>query len=193
VRRRLIVLTLVAALAGCSGDDDTDPGAVATAPAQTVTETVERDAPAAKAEKKEKAEKEQPAGNEQPAEKKQPAAGDTGAQEEKQSQAKAPAGQVQATNGSPPEVTLAVIDAESAYVKKTAVARYAGLLDRLEADCTEARTQLAESALTASHDVESQTDAKLSILAVLREVAGDHPSGQCIPAFQRVAERHGAS
>jgi hypothetical protein len=192
VRKRLIVLTLVAALAGCSRDDD-DPGAVATAPAQTVTETVERDAPAAKAEKKkEKAEKEQPAAGEQPAEKKQPAGGDTGSRE-KQSQAKPPAGQVQATNGSPPEVTLAVIDAESAYVKKTAVARYAGLLDRLEADCTEARTQLAESALTASHDVESQTDAKLSILAVLREVAGDHPSGQCIPAFQRVAERHGAS
>ena len=56
MRRRLIVLTLVAALAGCSGDDEKDPGAVATAPAQTVTETVERDAPAAKAEKKEGAE-----------------------------------------------------------------------------------------------------------------------------------------
>ena len=111
---------------------------------------------------------------------------------EKQSRSKVPAGQVQATGDSPPEVTLAVIDAESAYVKKSAVARYAGLLDRLEEDCTEARAQLAEAALTASHDVESQTDEKLSILAVLREVVADNPSGQCAPAFQRVAERHGA-
>jgi hypothetical protein len=196
VRRWLVVLTLVAALAGCSGDDDKarDAAATAPAPAQTVTETVERDAPAAKAEKekKDKAGKEQPDGKQQPVEKKQPTAPATGSQP-KESPGKVPAGQVQATNGSPPEVTLAVIDAESAYVKKSAVARYAGLFDRLEADCAEARTQLAESALTASHDVESQTDAQLSILAVLREVAGDNPSGQCSPAFQRVAQRHGAS
>jgi hypothetical protein len=191
------LLALVAALAGCSGDDEKEPDAVATAPAsaQTVTETVARDAPAAKAEKKEKAAKEKAASEatpEQPVEKKEPTAPATGSLP-KESPGKAPAGQVQATNGSPPEVTLAVIDAESAYVKKSTVARYAGLLDRLEADCTEGRTQLAATALDASHDVESQTDAKLSILAVLREVAGDHPSGQCTPAFERVAERHGAS
>jgi hypothetical protein len=183
VRRRLTIVALVAALAGCSGDDENDPAAVATAPAQTVTETVERDAPPAKAEKKDTDGKKKQTSETSP---KQPA-------EKGQARAKAPAGQVQATGDSPPEVTLAVIDAESAYVKKSAVARYAGLLDRLEPDCTEARAQLAESALTASHDVQSKTGEKLSILAVLREVAREHPSGQCVVAFRRVAERHGAS
>ena len=99
---------------------------------------------------------------------------------------------MQATNGSPPEVTLAVIDAESAFVKRTTVARYAGLLDRLEGSCSESRALLAEAALTTSHDVESQTDAKLSILDALREVVADDPSGVCLPAFTAVAKRHRA-
>ena len=100
---------------------------------------------------------------------------------------------MQATNGSPPEVTLAVIDAKSAYVKKTTVRRYAEPLDTLEKNCTEPRVQLAESALTASHDVQVQTGSKLSILDVLHEVVDDHPSGVCVPAFTAVAKRHGGS
>ena len=189
MRRRLLLLGVVAALAGCSGDDEKGPPAAATAPQVTVTETVARGAPAASTEpEKGKPRKEKrisEATPEEPVGKKQAAP-------DSKSGSGVPAGQVQATNGSPPEVTLAVIDAESAYVKKSAVARYAGLLDGLEADCTEARTQLAESALTASHDVTTETASKLSILAVLREVAADRPSGQCIPAFERVAQRHGA-
>lgn len=96
-------------------------------------------------------------------------------------------GQVQATNDSPPEVTLAVIDAKSAYVKKTLVSRYAGLLDQLERSCSEARTQLAENALTASHD----TAGRLSILEVLRQVVDAHPSGVCGPAFTAVSKGAG--
>jgi len=96
-------------------------------------------------------------------------------------------GQVQATNGSPPEVTLAVIDAKSAYVKKSVVARYAALLDDLEPPCREARAQLAEAALTASHAT-TGTDAPLSILDVLKEVVAAGPSGVCGPAFTGVSE-----
>ena len=97
-----------------------------------------------------------------------------------------PPGQVAATNGSPPEVTLAVIDEKSASVKKSTVRRYAVLLDRLEPPCQESREQLAESALTASHDTQGKK-TRLSILDVLDEVAASHPSGECIAAFTRVS------
>ena len=93
---------------------------------------------------------------------------------------------MQATNDSPPEVTLAVIDAKSAYVKKSVVARYAALLDDLEPPCREARAQLAEAALTASHAT-TGTDGPLSILDVLKEVVASRPSGLCAPAFTRVS------
>ena len=80
-----------------------------------------------------------------------------------------------------------MIDAKSAYVKKTVVARYAALLDELERPCREPRTQLAEAALTASHAT-AGTDAPLSILDVLREVVASRPSGVCGPAFTQVSE-----
>jgi hypothetical protein len=96
-------------------------------------------------------------------------------------------GQVQATNDSPPEVTLAVIDQKSAYVKKTVVRRYAVLLDNLERDCQESRTQLAEAALTASHAT-AESENRLSILDVLKKVVAAHPSGVCGPAFTRVSQ-----
>jgi hypothetical protein len=95
-------------------------------------------------------------------------------------------GRVQATNDSPPEVTLAVIDQKSAYVKKTLVRRYAILLDDLERDCQESRTQLAEAALTASHST-ADSENRLSILDVLKKVVASHPSGVCGPAFTRVS------
>lgn len=203
MRRRLTAISIVAALGlalgACSGDDDgkqTAEAPQATTPAASTTEGTKTEKAKAKEDKPEPKEKpvsEAPA--EQAARKapdKQAAAPDSG-KREKQSGSGVPAGQVQATNGSPPEVTLAVIDAKSAYVKKTTVRRYAEPLDTLEKSCTEARAQLAESALTASHDVQSQTGAKLSILDVLHEVVDDHPSGVCVPAFTAVAKRHGGS
>lgn len=193
------------ALGACSGDDDgkqTAEAPQATTPAATTTEGTKTEKPAEKAKsKEEKAEPKKEKGSseasgEQAAKKqapdKQAAAPESGKQE-KQSGSGVPAGQVQATNGSPPEVTLAVIDAKSAYVKKTTVRRYAEPLDALEKSCSEPRVQLAESALTASHDVQSQTGSNLSILDVLHEVVDDHPSGVCVPAFTAVAKRHGAS
>ena len=207
MRRRLLILSFATALGlalpACSGDDDGGDGGTqaSTAPELTTPEPTKTEAAKGEGEKKvkEKAAKQEKriseaSGDE--AAKKEPekkvTAPATGSQP-KESGSKAPAGTVQATNGSPPEVTLAVIDAESAYVKKTTVARYAGLLDRLERGCSESRAQLAEAALTTSHDVESQTDAKLSILDALREVVADDPSGVCLPAFTAVAKRHGAS
>ena len=86
-----------------------------------------------------------------------------------------------------------MIGAKGAYVKKSLAARHAEPLDSLEKSCTEPREQLAESALTASHGVESQTASKLSILNVLHEVVKHDPTGVCLPAFTAVAKRHGAS
>jgi hypothetical protein len=197
VRRRLTVLFAAAALAlgpaACSGDDDAGKQA-SEAPPATATEGTKTERQAARAEKK-GPKKEKRISEASTAPEKEPAAPDTGAQEKapKGSGGAVPAGKVQATNGSPPEVTLAVIDAKSAYVKKSLVKRYAEPLDSLEKTCTEPREQLAESALTASHDVQSQTDSKLSILDVLREVVNDDPSGVCLPAFAAVGKRHGAS
>jgi hypothetical protein len=198
VRRRLTVLFAAAALAlvpaACSGDDDDAGKQAAEAPPAAATEGTKTERRAARAEKK-GPKKEKRISEASTAPEKEPAAPDTGARQKapKRSGGAVPAGKVQATNGSPPEVTLAVIDAKSAYVKKSLVKRYAEPLDSLERTCTEPREQLAESALTASHDVESQTDSKLSILDVLREVVNDDPSGVCLPAFTAVAERHGAS
>ena len=179
------------ALGACSGDDDgkqTAEAPQATTPAASTTEGTKTERPAEKVKKAEpKKEKSSSEASVEQAAKKEP---------DKQAAAPGsgvPAGQVQATNGSPPEVTLAVIDAKSAYVKKTTVRRYAEPLATLEKSCTEPRVQLAESALTASHDVQSQTGSKLSILDVLHEVVDDHPSGVCVPAFTAVAKRHGGS
>jgi hypothetical protein len=202
--RRLTAMSLVMALGlafgACSGDDEGGKEA-AEAPPATTAEGTRTERPADEA-KQDKPSKEKPKQDKRISEdfakttpKRKPAAPDSGSQEKasKGSGGEVPAGKVQATNGSPPEVTLAVIDAKSAYVKETLVKRYAEPLDSLEKSCTESREQLAESALTASHDVESQTDSKLSILDALHEVAKDDPSGVCLPAFNAVAKRHGAS
>jgi hypothetical protein len=211
MRRRLTTLSLVVALGlalgACSGDDDAKQSAEAppaTTPGATTTGGTKPEPQADNGEKAKKKKKPaqdkriSEASDEQAAKtapEKEPTAPDTGRQEKasKDSAGGVPAGQVQATNGSPPEVTLAVIDAESAYVKKSLVRRYAEPLDQLEKSCTEAREALAEASLTASHDVRSQTGSKLSILDVLHEVVKDHPSGVCLPAFTAVAKRHGAS
>jgi hypothetical protein len=189
-------MSLVAAvgltLGACSGDDGGDEQKAA-APQATTTGTATTERSPAKAGRK-KPKREKRISEASTAPEKQPAAPDNRSQDKASngSAGQVPAGKVQATNGSPPEVTLAVIDAKSAYVKQSVVERYAEPLDSLEESCTEAREQLAESALTASHDVESQTDSQLSILDVLHEVVKDDPSGVCLPAFSAVAKRHGA-
>ena len=71
-------------------------------------------------------------------------------------------------------------------MKKTVVRRYAVLLDDLERDCQESRTQLAEAALTASHAT-AGSENRLSILDVLKKVVASQPSGVCGPAFTRVS------
>ena len=103
--------------------------------------------------------------------------------------AEVPADEVQATNRSAPEVTLAVIDAESASVKKSTVSRYAVLLDTLEAACRETRSDLAGAALQASEDTGGGGNGKVSILVVLQEVAASNPPGECASVFDRVARR----
>ena len=198
MRARILILlgawAAVVTLAACGGSDGGDDVAATTQ--QTVTVTVPepeadpkaKDAPADGSSSKKAAEerkKEAPVVDldSGKVDKRAPTS-DGGKNEEGSTSGPGP-GQVMATNDSPPEVTLAVIDAKSAYVKKTLVARYAGLLDQLERPCREERVQLAEAALTASHD----TAGRLSILEVLRQVVAADPSGICGPAFSAVAER----
>ena len=180
--------------AGCSGSGDDDKSSNASQ--ETVTVTVPTSEAKSKAKSKDAARAEDSPGK---TEKDKPAApdGSKGAVTKvapapepdagsKGSAGGVPAGEVEATNGSPPEVTLAVIDAESASVKKSRVHRYAVLLDDLERACSESRTQLAEAALTASHNTKG-TQTPLSILDVLKAVANAHPSGVCADSFTRVA------
>ncbi len=180
-------------LASCSNDNGSDRAA--SAPATVTVTAPAADAPsqAKRAVRKKKAAKQAAKGSspvvEAPkatVEKSAPTSGSGG--RTKQSGDNVPAGKVEATNSSPPEVTLAVIDAENAYVTKSNVHRYAVLLDRLEASCDEAREQLAESSLTASRDTRGM-NVQLSILDVLKEVVAAHPSGVCIDTFARVAKR----
>ena len=195
MRGRVLILsgfcTAGLALAGCSGDGD-DKAAVSSRPAETVTVTAPAEKPKSKKDTTKAGEQDKRTATEKaPAADPPELSGGSDApapsgNSKKQSADKVPAGQVEATNGSPPEVTLAVIDEESAFVKKSTVSRYAGLLDRLEADCSESRQELAEAALTASHET-AGTDNRLSILQVLRAVVASRPSGVCLPAFTRVS------
>jgi hypothetical protein len=68
------------------------------------------------------------------------------------------------------------------------VHRYAVLLDRLEASCTEPRVLLSKYALAASNDTKGM-NVRLSILDVLKEAAAAHPSSPCADVFNRVARR----
>jgi hypothetical protein len=166
------------ALAACSGSDG-DGDSVADAPTQTVTVTETVGAPELDSEERRSGE----------ATPKESSPSPDQENERKAQTSPKPSGGA-ATGDSSPEFTLAVIDAESASVRRRRVRRYAVLLDRLEEGCEEARAELAEAALTTSHDVETTTKAKLSILDVLREVAASRPSGVCRDAFDRVREKH---
>jgi hypothetical protein len=179
VRRRGATLLSLAVLtlAGCSLSDDDEPAADAPAKTVTVTETVTVGTPEKPAEKKEKKAKTAPEGERQTAASPKPPP-------------ESESGGADATDESSPERVLAIIDQEDATVSRSTVSRYAGLLDRLEGSCNEPRAALAEAALTASHNVETRTKAKLSILQVLREVTASDPSGACADAFVRVQEKH---
>ena len=77
---------------------------------------------------------------------------------------------VRVTEGSPMEAVLASIDEGSPVVPRSVVTVYANFLNRIDARCTQSRTDIGDMAARATELIEDNYGREVKILTVLREL-----------------------
>jgi hypothetical protein len=108
-----------------------------------------------------------------------------------------PATTMTATQSSPPEVKMAVVDLGGPTVPVESVQRYAKALTRLQRHCTNPRERLADMTVAVRNDARTKFGKSLSLLTIVEDAADmiDHddpytqevPRRDCTKAFVTLA------